>query len=220
MPKLNLDAWQIDLAVELYEVKGSFYPEIAKILDISVSSVRKVLIDAGVKVGKDRVFSDCRECGQKLTRCPDTGHMIQCKLCKKKRVAEWLKENPSYQRDYYGSSEGKKKMCAYSKKSRSKPHNRAKIRARNAERRAAKLCATPLWADKKKIEAFYETAQGLSMLLGEWYHVDHIVPLSSNLVCGLHCDANLQVCLGTDNIIKGNRWWPDMPDYERGDYCE
>jgi hypothetical protein len=44
------------------------------------------------------------------------------------------------------------------------------------------------------------------------YHVDHIVPLTSDLVCGLHCEANLQIAVGKDNIAKNNRWWPDMWD--------
>jgi hypothetical protein len=42
-------------------------------------------------------------------------------------------------------------------------------------------------------------------------HVDHIVPLVSKFVCGLHCEANLQLLPGPENQRKGNRVWPDMP---------
>jgi hypothetical protein len=41
--------------------------------------------------------------------------------------------------------------------------------------------------------------------------VDHVVPLKSPLVCGLHCEANLELIPANDNFRKGNRHWPDMP---------
>lgn len=77
--------------------------------------------------------------------------------------------------------------------------------ASRARYRASKLQATPAWANKDKIEEFYYTAQMLGMHTGEFYHVDHIIPLKSKLVCGLHCEANLQVLLGVDNLKKHNR---------------
>ena len=86
------------------------------------------------------------------------------------------------------------------------------VAAANAARwRAALVQATPAWANQKKIAEFYETADGLSMLIGEWYHVDHIVPLQGKTVRGLHCEANLQVLPEVENIRKGNRHWPDQP---------
>lgn len=78
--------------------------------------------------------------------------------------------------------------------------------------RSSKLNATPAWADQRQIEEFYFTAHMLGMHTGEFYQVDHIVPLQSKLVCGLHCEANLQILEAKQNIIKGNRYWPDMPN--------
>ena len=85
------------------------------------------------------------------------------------------------------------------------------VKANAARWRAALVQATPAWANQKKIAEFYETADGLSMLTGEWYHVDHIVPLQGKTVRGLHCEANLQVLPEVENIRKGNRHWPDQP---------
>lgn len=85
------------------------------------------------------------------------------------------------------------------------------VKANAARWRAALVQATPAWANQKKIAEFYETADGLSMLTGEWYHVDHIAPLQGKTVRGLHCEANLQVLPEVENIRKGNRHWPDQP---------
>ncbi len=66
-------------------------------------------------------------------------------------------------------------------------------------------------ANPDKIREFYETADGLGMCTGDWYEVDHVVPLKSDIVCGLHCEANLQILPRTENRSKSNRYWPDMP---------
>lgn len=83
--------------------------------------------------------------------------------------------------------------------------------AKYAQRRASKKSATPGWANKEAIEAVYAKAQRFMEQTGEPFHVDHIVPLTSDLVCGLHWEGNLQVLTGFDNLSKGNKHWPDMP---------
>ena len=42
------------------------------------------------------------------------------------------------------------------------------------------------------------------------WEVDHIVPLQSPIVCGLHVEHNLQVIPASKNRSKHNRHWPDM----------
>lgn len=83
--------------------------------------------------------------------------------------------------------------------------NPIKARANEAKRRAVKLRAIPAWGDMGDINQVYAEARytGLS--------VDHIVPLRSKTVCGLHVWENLQLVSKSYNLSKGNRFWPDMP---------
>jgi len=80
--------------------------------------------------------------------------------------------------------------------------------AHRAKRRAAKLRATPSWLtdeDLRRMRAVYEHAVELSKLTGVKMHVDHIVPLRSKLVCGLHVPWNLQILTAQENCKKNNR---------------
>lgn len=86
--------------------------------------------------------------------------------------------------DAYGVNENKKRSIKY--------HRQMRL-------------AEPAWANRKAIAKIYRRAKELGMV------VDHIVPLCSEYVCGLHCEANLQLLGEAANIRKGNRYWPDSP---------
>jgi len=87
----------------------------------------------------------------------------------------------------------------------------AMCRRSSQKQRAAKLKATPKWADFEKIKAIYEEAARLETFTGIPMHVDHVVPLGSRIVCGLNWEQNLQILTKSENIAKRNRWWPEMP---------
>jgi len=73
--------------------------------------------------------------------------------------------------------------------------------AQQQKRKAAKLQRTLPWLTRrqlKQIEAWYLTCP-----IG--WHVDHIVPLQGENVCGLHVPWNLQHLPSTDNMSKGNK---------------
>lgn len=83
--------------------------------------------------------------------------------------------------------------------------NSAKINEKVAARKAAKIKATPAWADRQIMADMYAEAKYFGLT------VDHIVPLISELVCGLHVEHNLQLLPLSENVSKNNRHWPDMP---------
>lgn len=77
--------------------------------------------------------------------------------------------------------------------------NKSDFIARNAKRRAAKLQATPSWADSSKIKEIYKACP-------EGSHVDHEIPLTHPLVCGLHVHQNLRILSASENLSKGNKF--------------
>jgi len=88
------------------------------------------------------------------------------------------------------------------------PH---KLRSHAASYRAAYLNSLPKWRNKFFIDEIYHLAKLRTKMLGIQFHVDHIVPLQSDIVCGLHNEFNLQIITAKHNFSKGNRVWPEMP---------
>lgn len=78
----------------------------------------------------------------------------------------------------------------------------AKKAALSAKRHAAKLLALPKWADLEAISSIYQLSRAMSIFYGIKYEVDHIIPLKSPLVCGLHWEGNLQVITKKNNMLK------------------
>lgn len=94
--------------------------------------------------------------------------------------------------------------------------NSAAAREHVMRRRASKRSATPAWANEFFIQEAYALAQLREKVCGGKWHVDHIVPLRSKLVCGLHVEHNLAVVPAALNLSKHNRYWPDMPEVPSG----
>lgn len=145
-----------------------------------------------------------------------------CLQCHRERNSEWAKENRerlnrkaadwrAANPDKYAettlrsSRKHTEKRLAYSAEWAKK--NPEKRRLIDAKRKAAKLRAIPSWADHAAIAAIYAATP-------EGHQVDHIVPLVSEFVCGLHWEANLQYLTASENQSKRNFWWPDMPRIE------
>lgn len=71
-------------------------------------------------------------------------------------------------------------------------------RSYTANRRAQIKNATPPFADLDAIREVY-------MNCPNGFEVDHIVPITSDVVCGLHVHWNMQYLTRIDNIKKGNK---------------
>ncbi len=146
-----------------------------------------------------------------------------CCACHRQRNSEWARENRArltakaveWRRD----NPGKVKDVNVRHKRANKPRlaaehaawakaNRDKRRATDAKRKAAKLMATPSWADQAAIAEIYRRATEIERATGDRMHVDHIIPLQHPLVCGLHCEANLQILPGSVNEAKRNKFEP------------
>lgn len=81
------------------------------------------------------------------------------------------------------------------------------VRADTKARRRKHRQATPKWLNRQQktdIRAFYQAAITMSKTSGEQYVVDHIWPLRSDSVCGLHVPWNLRVVTQQENLAKSN----------------
>ncbi len=90
--------------------------------------------------------------------------------------------------------------------------NKDKAASHAASRRAARLHATPRWADKKAIVAIYVLSNSMTKTTGVLHHVHHDIPLRGygymdgkrrRLVCGLHIQSNLRVVTRAENLRIG-----------------
>jgi hypothetical protein len=78
-------------------------------------------------------------------------------------------------------------------------------------RRRRNRSASPPWLTKEHklaMRKLYLQAMELTKITGERYVVDHIVPLISDVVCGLHVPWNLRVITQDENLRKSNKLDP------------
>lgn len=184
----------------------------------SQAHVRTCSRECGLKIRrhpnrKDKVELKCKHCSQPFFTFPSHADRrvycsrrcaLDCETTKELRRALFSGErNPGWRGGivrYHVSASGR----LYG---RTAPHleNEKSIRRKRARHRA-----TPSWGNRQKVLEIYEQARKISELTGVQHHVDHIVPLTSKRVCGLHNEFNLRVIPAADNLRKHNRTWPDM----------
>ena len=125
-----------------------------------------------------------------------------------KNNREWKQKNASaiYQYNRKWEEKNKEKVKKY--KQKWKKLNKAHRAAEQAQRRAHTRHALPQWANITEIKEIYKKAAKLTKETGVLHHVDHIYPLQSKYMCGLHVETNLQILTWKENVSKHNRTWP------------
>jgi hypothetical protein len=119
-------------------------------------------------------------------------------------------------RRYYEKNRDRVKARAVSRppaevrqyKDKHKANNPEYYKALTSVRKRRHRDATPKWItteQKLAMRKLYLQAQELTKLTGERYVVDHIVPLISDEVCGLHVPWNLRVITQEENLVKSNK---------------
>ena len=150
------------------------------------------------------------------------GYRNECKTCNnkyhRKRLADSTekRESEKLRLKEIRKSWTLEKWEDYREQCRQYAKNNRHILLKNAGiRRARLLAATPSWSgcelESFAIEEIYHLSKLREKSLNLRMNVDHIVPLSSDYVCGLHCASNLQIVSEKYNKSKNNRYWPDMP---------
>jgi len=148
------------------------------------------------------------------------GLYTYCKTCKAVQDKLSYQKNKdsriSYSKSW--SLENIEKARAYKRKYKAKnpemdniykQENKGSINFMNAKRRANTKNRTPVWLtefDRLKMKCYYQVAAMRSRESGQKWHIDHIIPLQGENVCGLHVPNNLQIIPAIENMRKNNHY--------------
>ena len=164
--------------------------------------VRRKIIDAAInyeKNNKEKINTKRRERYRSDLKYKESQRIKRNERYRERWASnvEWRNKKLQKTKDWY--SNNKEAQIAYANK-----------------KKAKKLKALPCWADKKQIKNIYKQAAIKTKETGIKYHVDHIYPLRSPFLCGLHVETNLQVITAEENLKKRNVYWPGQLDCQKG----
>lgn len=140
-------------------------------------------------------YSRCKACRIEVAKeCEST----------KRALAKWRAKNRDVLRAKRRAREqaNPEHMRALDRKAYEK--NPARYAKKRIDRRQSVKQATPAWSNTFLVEEAYRLARMRNAATGFKWHVDHIVPLKNESVCGLHAHTNIQVIPALVNHRKSN----------------
>lgn len=176
----------------------------------------------------------CTKCGKKkqpnefsIRNSRPSGRNSWCKSCVSERDKEYYQHNREKilerqkQYDSLHKEEKRERNLQYQKDNAEKLNeynrqyysdNKERIlpvlNERKMRKNAKKLDATPKWLSNQHIadmKSIYKACKKISDKTGVKHEVDHIIPLISDIVCGLHVPWNLQILPKSQNASKRNK---------------
>jgi len=160
--------------------------------------IKQHLLNIRIGVGSKKKCGDCGELRlySEYHKEPRglLGIRSDCRYCASRKRAAAAKLRRLADVEGYRARERERHRAAYHD---NKNGFKDKVFARCAARRVATRSVPP-WDSMENVSKVYEgVPKGM--------HVDHIYPVKSKYVCGLHTVANLQVLPAAVNHAKGNK---------------
>lgn len=188
MRRVDIDKNLLSSLIE----KGYTNSQLAEHFNCNISTIkrRKAAYDLlGIsKHNNPQILKDSKKCSSceellhisNFCKRKDTkhGYCARCRLCESIRHKEYYQENID------------------------------KFRAADVRRRTGVKKAIPAWyseLDELVLQEMHDLAKLRKDALGIQYHIDHIIPLKNDLVCGLHWHKNWQLITAEENLSKSNK---------------
>lgn len=164
------------------------------------SQCKKIRDKNSKRILPDKIKKNCKICNVIFI---DTSWRKHKKYCSIKCRNKFKMNNPArklFIKKYKQNGRRKQVLKKYYNTDNGKRVRSSSV----ALRHARKLRAIPKWVGPKEIKEMREIYKKRK----PGYHVDHIIPLKNDYVCGLHVPNNLNILTAKDNILKSNKFIP------------